>query len=311
MARKSKRLTFFYKTIKLEDDSTFQQILENLNHLTPEQRKFTEGKKTYLLNNVTSYEGIYYGEIICFESDKVQGIIHEAVKDNSFMERTITTKDVAAIEDELKDSPGEFVNSRIIFGLSDNHLAICPSVLGVERFVSYFNFLLNTHYWKDPKSAKVLLVKDVYQKTLMEKLKTTNVLNVKIGQGVLTKPSNDDSAKPFQVVDNSLFSKIGDVVGRKLGFKSALDDSNLRVNVTIDYLRSTSTEGQQVLDDLTTALATLDESYIEIEFADGSDYKRGNLRVKGIINQHILEDNVFDRNTLIKDIYAFLHQSIE
>ena len=59
MARKSKRLTFFYKTIKLEDDSTFQQILENLNHLTPEQRKFTEGKKTYLLNNVTSYEGIY------------------------------------------------------------------------------------------------------------------------------------------------------------------------------------------------------------------------------------------------------------
>lgn len=311
MANKSKPLTFYYKTIKLEDDSTFQQMLESLEHLNPEQRKLIEGKKTYLLNNVMSYEGVYYGEIVCFESDKVQGIIHDAVKDNSFMERIITTKDVAAKEDELKDSNGEFVNSRIIFGLSDNHLAICPSVLGVERFVSYFNFLLNTHYWKDPKNAKILLVKDVYQKSLMEKLKTTNVRNVKVGQGILTKPSDESSTKPFKLDDSSLISKIGDAVGKKLGFKSVMDDSNLRVNITIDYLRNTSTEGHKVLDDLTTALATLDESYIEIEFVDGTDYKRGNLRVKGVINQHVLDDNIFDRNRLVKDIYAFLHQSIE
>ena len=311
MAQKSKLLTFYYKTIKLEDDGTFQQILESLSSLTPEQRKFTEGKKTYLLNNVMAHEGVYYGEIICSETDKVQSIIHDAVKENNLMERAITTKDVATNEAEFKDSTSEFVNSRIIFGLLDNHLAINPSVLGVDRFVTYFNFLLNTYYWKDPKNAKALLIKDVYQKSLREKLKTTHVRNVKIGQGVLTKQSDKKTDKPFELKDKSLLNKIGDAVGKSLGFKSAMDDSNLRINVTIDYLRNTSTEGHQVLDDLTVALATLDESYIEIGFVDGTDYKRGNLRVKGVINQHVLDNNNFDRNRLIEEIYAFLHQSIE
>lgn len=311
MSKKPKPLTFYYKKIKLDHNLTFQQILEGLNYLTPEQRKHTEGKKTYILNNVQKYKDIYYGEVICFETDKVQAIIHDAVIENNLLERTITTKDVEAKEDELKESTSEFVNSRIIFGISGNHLAICPSVLGVERFVTYFNSLLNNYYWKDPKNAKALLVTDVYQKSLRDKLKTTHVRNVKIGQGVLTKQSEKSTDKPFKLEDKSLLGKISSVVGKQLGFNSTMDESNLRVNVTIDYLRNTSTEGQKVLDDLTTALATLDDSYIEINFADGSDYKRGNIRVKGVINQHLLENNNFDRNTLVKDIYSFLNQSIE
>ena len=311
MANKSRPLTFYYKTIKLDDDITFQQILESLNSLSPDQRKLVEGKKTYLLNNVMDYEGMYYGEIVCFETDKVQSIIHDAIKENNLLESAITTKDVAANEAELKNSTSEFVNSRIIFGLSDNHLAINPSMLGINRFVTYFNFLLNTYYWKDPKSAKVLLIKDVFQKPLKEKLKETHVRNVKIGQGVLTKHSDKATEKPFKLKDKSLLGKITDAVGKSLGFNSAMDDSNLRVNVTIDYCRNTSTEGQKVLDDLTVALATLDDSYIEIDFADGSDYKQGNLRVKGVIKQQILDNNSFDRNRLVEEIHSFLYQSIE
>lgn len=310
MSKKSKLLTFYYKKIKLEDDVTFQKILRALEHLSPDQRKVTEGKKTYLLNNMQTYEGVYYGEIICSETDKVQGIIHDTVKDNNLLERAITTKDVAG-KDEFKDSSSEFVNSRIIFGLSGNHLAISPSILGMERFVSYFNSLLNTYYWKGAQSTKVMMVTDVYQKTLREKLKTTHVRNVKIGQGVLTKESDGNTQKPFELKDKSLLNKIGAAVGKSMGFKSTMDDSNLRVNVTIDYIRNTSTEGHQVLDDLTTALATLDESHIEILFVDGTEFKKGNLRVKGTINQHVLDNNNFDRNVLIKDIHSFLQQSIE
>ena len=311
MASKSRNLTFYYKTIKLDDDITFQQILESLNNLSPDQRKFVEGKKTYLLNNVMDYQGVYYGEIVCFETDKVQSIIHDAVKENNLLDRSITTTDVAADEAELKNSTSEFVNSRIIFGLSDDHLAIHISTLGLQRFVSYFNFLLNTYYWKDPEHAKVLLIKDVYPKPLREKLKNTHVSNVKIGQGVLTQQSSKINSKPFELKDKSLLSKISDTVGKSLGFSSAMDDSNLRVNVTIDYLRNTSTEGQKVLDDITLSLATLDDSYIEINFADGSDYKQGNLRVKGVIKQQMLDNNSFDRNRLVEEIHTFLHQSIE
>jgi len=311
MTKKSKPLTFYYKKIKLDDSITFEDILLALQHLSPEERQLVEGKKTYILNHISASEGIYYGEIICYETDKVQSIIHDTEKDNNLIERAITTKDVKSDDEDFKSSNSEFVNSRIIFGISENHLAICPSVLGVDRFVTYFNFLLNSYYWKDPQNAKTLLVTDVYQKSLQEKLKKTHVRRVKIGQGVLTHHSDKLNDQPFKLKDKSLLAKISSTVGKKLGFKSTMDDSNLRVNVTIDYKRNTSTEGQNVLDDLTTSLATLDDSFIEIEFEDGSDYKRGNIRVKSTINQHILNNNNFDRIKLVKDIRAFLYQSID
>tara|TARA_R110002049_G_scaffold147003_1_gene309667 strand:+ start:35863 stop:36801 length:939 start_codon:yes stop_codon:yes gene_type:complete len=312
MAQKTKRTTFFYKRVNLDDTLTLQQILESLDHLTAEQRVVIEGRKSYVLNHINKHQGMYYAEIVCSEADKPQDIIHDKVLDNNnFLERSITTKEVQTTNQALENSSSEFVNSRIIFGLSDNNLAIHSSTLKESRFILYLNNLLNTYYWTNSSAAKAITLKDVYSKDLKEKLRTTSVRSVSIGQGILVGSTNNPAAKPYELEDKSILKQITSLVGKSIGFQTTLDDSNLRVNVTIDYTRSTSVEGQKVLDDLTTSLATLDDSHIGIDFADGTDYKRGNIRMKGSINQHFLNDNSFDRSKMMKEIHSFLNQSIE
>ena len=306
---KHKSLTFHYKKVKTNDNNNLQTILQSLNNLTVEQRLYSQGEKSYVLNHITEYEGMYYAEIICYEKDRMQSVVHTTPKDNNLNERNITTKDIVAI-DENSNTPSEFVQSRIIFGLVENNLAINVSKVGLQTFVNYINFLLNTHYWKDPQNSHAILILEAYSKDLKNKLKTTHVRHVKIGQEVATKQNQNNR---FDLKEHSLFHALGDLIKLPKGFKSDLDDANLRATLTLDYVRTTSNEGQKVLDDLTGALSTVDDSFVTILFADGTEFKGGSIRVKGTINQTHNEDkeNSFDRIKMQKDIRTFLQQSLE
>lgn len=306
---KTKPLTFYYKTVKTNDNYTLQEILKSLNALTVEQRLYPQGNKSYVLNHISEYEGMYYAEIICFERDKMQSIINTTAKDNNLNERNITTKDIIAV-DESDDTPSEFIQSRIIFGLSNNNLAICLSKVRLQTFVDYINFLLNEYYWKDPTNAKAILILDAYTKDLKEKLKTTHVKEVRIGQGVTTEQNKNNR---YDLKQKTLLNTLADMIKLPQGFKSALDDANLQTYLTINYNRTTSSEGQKILDEITTSLAMLDDNTFTIIFEDGSDLKDGVIRKKGKITQRHNTDqrNSFDRVQMQKDIHAFLSQSLE
>lgn len=252
---------------------------------------------------------MYYAEIICFERDKMQSIINTTAKDNNLNERNITTKDIIAV-DESDDTPSEFIQSRIIFGLSNNNLAICLSKVRLQTFVDYINFLLNEYYWKDPTNAKAILILDAYTKDLKEKLKTTHVKEVRIGQGVTTEQNKNNR---YDLKQKTLLNTLADMIKLPQGFKSALDDANLQTYLTINYNRTTSSEGQKILDEITTSLAMLDDNTFTIIFEDGSDLKDGVIRKKGKITQRHNTDqrNSFDRVQMQKDIHAFLSQSLE
>lgn len=307
--KKSRPITFHYKKVKTNDNNTLQAILESLKDLTVEQKSYRQGEKCYVLNHITEYENMYYAEIVCYEKDRMQSIIQTKPKGNNLLERNITTKDIIAL-DANDDTPSEFVQSRIIFGLMGNNLAIAVSKIGLQMFINYMNFLLNTHYWKDQENSHAILILDAYTKNLKDKLKTTHVRHVKIGQEVATKQNQNNR---FDLKEHSLFHALGDLIKLPKGFKSDLDDANLRATLTLDYVRTTSNEGQKVLDDLTGALSTIDDSFITILFADGTEFKGGSIRVKGTINQTHNEDreNSFDRISMQKDIRTFLQQSLE
>ena len=306
---KTKPLTFHYKKVKTNDNNTLQQILTSLINLTVDQRLYHQGEKSYILNHITEYEGMYYAEIICYEKDRMQSIVKTTPINNNLSERNITTKDIVAL-DENDNTPSEFVQSRIIFGLADNNLAIAVSKVGLQKFVDYINFLLNTHYWKDPDNAHAILVLEAYTKNLKQKLKTTHVRHVKIGQEVATKQNQNNR---FDIKEHSLFHTLSEIINLPKGFKSDLDDANLRATLTLDYVRTTTDEGQKVLDDITASLSTIDDSFITIIFADGTEYQGGSIRVKGTINQTQNDDkeNSFDRIKMQKDIRTFLEQSLE
>lgn len=306
---KIKPLTFHYKKVKTNDNNHLQDILNSLSHLTVLQKTYVQGNKKYILNHITEYEGMYYAEIICYQENTMQSVIQTTPKNNNLHERNITTKDIIAL-DENDNTPSEFVHSRIIFGLVENNLAIATSKIGLQMFVNYMNFLLNTYYWQDQSNSHAILILEAFSKNLKQKLKTTHVRHVKIGQEVATKQNQNNR---FEIKEKSLFHALGDIIKLPTGFKSDLDDANLRATLTIDYVRTTSNEGQKVLDDLTAALSTIDDSFITILFADGTDYKGGQIRVKGTINQYQNDDkeNSFDKLRMQKDIRTFLQQSLE
>ncbi len=305
-----KSVTFYCKQIQLDEQITFQKILENLNHLTTEQRKQIEGNKTYILNNIDDYDGMYYGEIICYENNKIQGIIHDDEQNNNLRETHITTKDIQ-ISNEFSSSDSEFINNRIIFGLSNNYLVVAPSTLKIDRFINYFKYLLETYYWQDKQNVKVFLLKDVYNKKLKDKLQTTHVKSIELGQGVQADVTTNH-LKPYQFHQNSIIAKLNSLIGgEKYQFKNSLDDANLRVTVKIDYTNHTSTEGQKFLDDITTSFATFDEKQVKINFTDGTDFKFGNIRLKTKIKIKIMPNNSFDRMMLQHDMYLFLQQNIQ
>lgn len=306
---KTRKLTFYLKKVKTNDNNDLQAILNSLKGLTVEERSFRQGEKVYVLNHISEYEGMYYAEIVCFEKDRMQSIIQARAKSNNLNERNITTKDIKEI-DENDNTPTEFVQSRIIFGLSGNNLAINTSRVGLQKFLDYINYLLNTYYWKDPDNAKAIIIIDAYTKDLKEKLKTTHVSYVKIGQEVLAERNDKNK---YSIKKKSLLHTLSELVDLPKGFSSTLDDANLRTSIVIDYYRNTSTEGQKVLDDITASLSTLDDTFINIVFEDGSEFTGGNIRIKGAINQRHNDDkeNSFDRIKMQKDVLAFLQQSLE
>ncbi|BAV11139.1 hypothetical protein A9Z61_00065 [Moraxella osloensis] len=306
---KTRKLTFYLKKVKTNDNNDLQAILNSLKGLTVEERSFRQGEKVYVLNHISEYEGMYYAEIVCFEKDRMQSIIQTRAKANNLNERNITTKDIKEI-DENDNTPTEFVQSRIIFGLSGNNLAINTSRVGLQKFLDYINYLLNTYYWKDPDNAKAIIIIDAYTKDLKEKLKTTHVSYVKIGQEVLAERNDKNK---YNIKKKSLLHTLSELVDLPKGFSSTLDDANLRTSIVIDYYRNTSTEGQKVLDDITASLSTLDDTFINIVFEDGSEFTGGNIRIKGAINQRHNDDkeNSFDRIKMQKDVLAFLQQSLE
>lgn len=302
----TKSLTFYYKKIRLKDGLTLQNILNSLNHLDTNQRTQKIGSKSYTLNHINTYQGMYYAEIVCYEKDRVQSIIHTAPVNNNLPERNITTKDIK--DDNAHSTQKEFVSSRIIFGLIDNNLAIHTSRIGLQTFVNYINYLLNIYYWQNAEQAQAILITDVVTKSLKEKLKTTHVRSARIGQDVSSEPHTNNK---HYFSNGSLVQKILHAIGVQDGYNQDLDDANLRLNLSLDYTRTTTKDGQKLLDDITTALATIDDSMIKIVFADGTDYTGGNIRVKGKITQHQLDDNSFDRSKLQQSIHAFLEQSLE
>lgn len=307
--KKSRPLTFHYKKVKTNDNKSLQDILTLLNGLTVEQKTYTQGAKAYVLNHITEHDKMYYAEIICYEKDRMQSVVHTTPKNNNLHEYNITPKDIIS-PDPTNTTPKEFVQSRIIFGLMGNNLAIAVSKIGLQTFVNYINFLLNTHYWKDPENSHAILIVEAYSKDLRQKLKTTHVRHVKIGQEVATKQNQNNR---YDLKKKSLFHALGDMIDLPKNFKSDLDDANLRATLTLDYVRTTSNEGQKVLDDITLALSTVDDSFITILFADNTEFIGSNIRVKGTINQTHNEDkeNSFDRIQIQKDIRTFLQQSLE
>lgn len=91
---KTRKLTFYLKKVKTNDNNDLQAILNSLKGLTVEERSFRQGEKVYVLNHISEYEGMYYAEIVCFEKDRMQSIIQTRAKSNNLNERNITTKDI-------------------------------------------------------------------------------------------------------------------------------------------------------------------------------------------------------------------------
>lgn len=178
----------------------------------------------------------------------------------------------------------------------------------IQTFSDYINHLLNTYYWQDPQQAQAIIITDVFNKSLKQKLQTTHVKCVKIGQVVSSEPHQDNK---HYFVKNSLVQQFIHFLGIKDGYTHDLDDANLRLNIQVDYPYQTTPHGQKLLDDIAVSLATVDDNMIQVDFVDGTNYKGGNMRVRGAITQHKLNDGGFDRLKMQQDIRSFLEQSLE
>ena len=162
-------------------------------------------------------------------------------------------------------------------------------------------------------------MQDTISEAAQEKIKAQPVKALRIGseisseqthQTVSAEQTIDSQSVGFKIKDNDPLSKMFvDMLKGKglanLPLDESLDHANLKLSLTLTYSRKTSASGQRVIDTIASSLRHSEDADFEIEFADKSTLKGGELRVSGNLSIKKTGAN-FDREDMRAQLLGWL-----
>lgn len=275
-------------------------------------------------NHVSEHEGMIYAEMVAIEDGQVQAYLSIDDDQNEYVIASFSADDIpdhqetAEEKKERKKLVKNFVNSIMYVGIADNHIAMIPSQsLKSRQLEQYLEHLLKLTNKMPQEDAFIL--QDTISEAAQKKIQAQPVKALRIGseisseqihQTVSAEQTIESQSVGFKIKDNDSLSKMFvDMLRGKglanLPLDESLDHANLKLSLTLTYSRRTSASGQRVIDTIASSLRHSEDTDFEIEFADKSTLKGGELRVSGNLNIKKTGAN-FDREDMRAQLLGWL-----
>ena len=341
MKAETKQKKIHYKRAVIEGGtSSLQDLLLSALHFNKPEAVASnrrevinqEDNSCRLINGHTIYNGVFFGQLVFFESGKSQTFISldDTAKSYSLGSLTSDLLKNVTTEKEAESLKQEFVDSILYFGVLDNHVVLLQSsALRARELETHLAWFLGTCTSSIPATS-VFVLKDKPSEHTFQKIERNPVRSVKIGAPVgsiedtanLAQPSTPvlSEHKPVEAKSLRWVPKgMGvDVVRALLGagffdnmkLEDALDDSNLKVSLEITYLRKTTSNGQKMLDQIATSLRHMDDNDVRIELQGGGTLQGNDLRLSGPISVKTV-NGLVDESDLYHQMHAWLVSKIQ
>jgi hypothetical protein len=277
-----------------------------------------------LINHHQIYNGMYFGQLVFFESGKSQALITLDSDAISYKIDSMTPTPVGT--KGPNKAKREFVDSILYFGLLDDHMVLMQSkALTSRELEAHLGWLLGTLVSSIDKDSAVILGDKPTEATI-KKIEKQPVKSVHVGAPVYTQEEvndeDDKNAKETKTADTVELSKrvrfipIGtgvNVIKAALGegwftenkLEDSLDDANLKVSLEITYMRKTSKVGQKMLDNIATAMRHSDESDVRIDLHGGGSISGKDLKLSGKVSVKY-NDGLVDEGDLYHQMHSWL-----
>lgn len=353
MKTETKRKMIHYKRVAISNcHLTLQELLESALEPGSPVAKATSRKEVFnedddscrLINRHKEFNGIFFGQLVFFESGKSQTFI-TLDEDAEFYNIGAITSD--SISDHESSGQGaksekaklrkEFIDSILYFGVLYDHVVILQSsALRARELETHLAWFLGTCAQKLP-TGSVLVLKDKPTEETIRKLEKLPVRTVKLGApvGIPEPPSVEQASSVVASAAESEEAEVTtelqakslkwvpkgtgvDVLSALMGagwfekpeLKDALDDANLKVSLEISYVRKTTRHGQKMLDEMAVALRHMDDSDVRIELQGGGTLRGEDLKLSGPISVKTI-NGLVDENDLYHQMHAWLVSKVE
>lgn len=275
MANQTKPKTLHYRRAQfLTPTRTLEELLSaaiKVNSLVANRvQTVTTAGDCRLINHTTNHRGLLCGNLITFE--------HGTNKLFLTVDDSLTAFPVAQVAPpELPNKKRtEFLDSILYFGVKNNHVILMQSSgLKGKQLEQYLNWFL-TACGVLASANRVELV-DHPPRITMEQLVSRPVKRVNYVTAMAHETIAEPAANPKEVTKNKklrltpvgravdiLKAAIGIQEFEKLKLDDALD-GNLQVALEVTYQRTTTEEGQKVINDIARALRHVDGDDISVQ----------------------------------------------
>lgn len=321
----------YYKQAIIKGSRTLNEILHEVFLAESGQFKMTESRHFcpnpssgdyYVLNEISSHKGMFYGELVYIEKDKHQTILQVESNVSRYKQAVVTVDNISLSGDEVESYQKEFVDNTLYFGVFENHLVVIQTTsLKINRLGEYLNRLLGTQC-ADVLDDSIILFKDIPSAEARRKLAEKPAKKVKVSQQLLTRPETSSGTQGFKSANFTLDtsnSNIGRAIlnslnlGNKIDSKLAhtLEEDNLYIDVVLRRKGNKgkiSDAGQELIDTVATSFVNLADEDFEIIYEDGKltgKEFRSHKKIKVVTF-----DTGIDHIQLQKDFFAFLEENI-
>lgn len=285
---------------------TLQELIQASIKALPKAKKRREvigGTEDYyrLINNFSVVDGAFCGVMVAYESGTNALTLSE--------EEDAETYTIEQLAPPAQDGKRrEFLDGLLFFAIRSNHVAVIQSQS--LRSAEFEQHLL----WLIKQASKVnqgvlFSLDDSISKRVVEKIKQQHVKTIQIGGPlvvakdagghVLDYEQRSSKKQSFTIggFGPDLLNALGRRLPKSLKFKDALDE-NIKLSLQIQYIRSVSDKGQQLLDTLAIALRNHDGSDTKLILNDGSEVTGEHLKLTAnlkltTINGVVLPDSAF------------------
>lgn len=326
-----KTRTAYYKQAIIKGSKPLGELLhkafleENCKFEMTENRHFCPNPSSgdyYVLNEISSYKGMFYGELVYIEKNKSQTILQVKKGVQRYKQATVTVDDVSLSEDAIDSYQKEFVDNTLYFGVFENHLVVIQTTsLKINRLGEYLNHLLGAE-GADVLNDSIILFKDRPSVEARKQLAKKPAKQVKISQQLLTKPDIDTETQGFKTASFTLDTSKSSLglaflnslnLDEKLTSKLAhtLEDDNLYVDVVLRQKGrkgKISDAGQELIDTVATSFVNLDDEDFEIAY-EGGKLTGKDFRIHSKIRVETFKTGI-NHIQLKKDFFAFLEDNI-
>lgn len=321
MATKVKRQrTVHYKLVKMNPNkSNLQELLRNTLNKAPKPKDRMEllGENNNLnrfINTKRNQDGMIFGEMVLYEPGRDQAII---VLDDLQDEFPIENLPIPQRTDGKNQ---EFLDSILYFGILENHVVLLQSKSMRSRdFENHLLWLLNELTSSLPEGTEFYLsdqptqeAKNQIEKMPIKKIKigTPVVADGKIGPE--TKTSMEASTFKYRIGRGMdiLAAVMGPDWRKNFKFEDALDEANLRVNLEISYLRKTTQQAYEILENIATSMRHSDPEDVKVELVGGGIINGEDMKLSGKVSVNVI-NGVIDSSDLFKQMHSWLKSRIE